>query len=90
LPLKKGISLHWLLVGQGEMLFNGTGNRLKRLCSNHAKLIELFDALSADQQKEALQLISEKKTTKRSGKSCSTSYRKKTFRPRKNVINKLL
>jgi len=59
--VEKGISLHWLLVGQGEMLFNGTGQSTETLCSNHAKLIELFDALSADQQKEALQLISEKK-----------------------------
>jgi len=58
--VEKGISLNWLLMGQGEM-FNGAGQSTETLCSNHAKLIELFDALSVDQQKETLQLISEKK-----------------------------
>lgn len=58
--VEKGISLNWLLMGQGEM-FNGAGQSTETLCSNHVKLIALFDALSADQQKEALQLIAEKK-----------------------------
>jgi len=58
--VEKGISLNWLLMGQGEM-FNGAGQSTETLCLNHVKLIDLFDTLSTDQQKEALQLIAEKK-----------------------------
>jgi len=59
--VKNGISLNWLLAGQGSMFFNGIGHVTETLSSDRARLIELFDVLSADQQKEALQLIAEKK-----------------------------
>ena len=53
--LEKGISLQWLLIGKGEMLSNDNDR------STHTQLIELYDTLTADQQKEVVQFICEKK-----------------------------
>lgn len=55
------ISLNWLLAGQGNMLFNLSGQLNEALNADHARLIKLFDALSEEQQQETLQLIAEKK-----------------------------
>lgn len=59
--IDKGISLNWLLVGQGEMFFNKIMESTEALNSDHARLIELFEELKTEQQQEALQLIAEKK-----------------------------
>jgi hypothetical protein len=59
--LEHGVSLNWLLAGQGRMAFDETGQSLEGLDADRVKLIELFEGLSADQRQEALQLISEKK-----------------------------
>lgn len=59
--IENSISLNWLLAGQGNMLFNVYGQSAEALSADHARLIELFDALSEKQQEVALQLISEKK-----------------------------
>lgn len=59
--VENGISLNWLLAGQGSMLFNGAGQTTEMLGSDRARLIELFNVLNTDQQQEALQLIAEKK-----------------------------
>ena len=59
--IDNSISLNWMLAGQGTMLFNGSGQSADALSVDHTRLIELFDALSEEQQQVALQLISEKK-----------------------------
>lgn len=59
--VKNRISLNWLLAGQGNMFLYGSGQSAEVPSSDHIRLIELFDALSPDQQQEALQLIAEKK-----------------------------
>ncbi|MGZ5029807.1 MAG: helix-turn-helix domain-containing protein [Methylobacter sp.] len=59
--LEHGVSLNWLLAGQGRMIFDETGQSLEGLDADLAKLIELFAVLGADQRQEVLQLISEKK-----------------------------
>jgi hypothetical protein len=59
--IDKGISLNWLLAGQGNMLLNVSGQSAEALSVDHTYLIELFDALSEEQQQVALQLMSEKK-----------------------------
>ncbi len=61
IALQKGISLNWLLVEQGEMLFNRAGQSTETGCSDHTKLIDLFELLNIDQQKDVLQNMSEKK-----------------------------
>ena len=55
------ISLNWLLAGQGNMLFNLSGQSNEALNADRMRLIGLFDALSEEQQQEAIQLIAEKK-----------------------------
>ncbi|MGZ8160210.1 MAG: helix-turn-helix domain-containing protein [Methylobacter sp.] len=59
--IEYGVSLNWLLAGQGHMAFDETGQSLDALDYDRVKLIELFAVLNADQRQEALQLISEKK-----------------------------
>jgi hypothetical protein len=59
--IDNGISLNWLLAGRGDMLFNISVQSTETLSSDRVRLTKLFDALSAEQQQEALQLIADKK-----------------------------
>ncbi|MGZ8181333.1 MAG: helix-turn-helix domain-containing protein [Methylobacter sp.] len=59
--IENHISLNWLLVGDGSMFCDGSGQGTEMLNSEHEKLIEMFDALSVEQRQEALQFMFDKK-----------------------------
>ena len=57
---ERGLQLDWLLLGEGEMYKNEP--RLNPISERRAQIIvELYEALSEDQQKEILAAVEEKK-----------------------------